>query len=130
MASIERLFVISAAIHGGLGVALGAFGAHGLKAKLAGLADGAARLGYHETAAHYHLTHALAFGLCAYVAHRAPSTLATVSGFLLHAGIVLFCGSLYAMAFTGVRGLGAITPLGGLCFLGAWVTLALAAVRL
>jgi uncharacterized membrane protein YgdD (TMEM256/DUF423 family) len=129
MASLERFLLVSAAAHGFFAVALGAFGAHGLKSKLAPLADGAARLGYHETAAHYHLAHALAFGLCAYVAQRAPGAFATASGVLLHAGILLFCGSLYAMAITGVRALGAITPIGGLCLLGAWLALALAALR-
>lgn len=67
--------------NGLLAVALGAFGAHGLRARLAALADGAQRLGWWETAAHYHLTHALALGLCALLSARAPSTALQVAGF-------------------------------------------------
>ena len=70
----------SAAVHGFLAVALGAFGAHGLKSKLAPLADGADRLGWWHTAAQYHLAHALAFGLCAYAAGRFGHQAANASG--------------------------------------------------
>lgn len=126
---MERLWMISAAGHGFLAVALGAFGAHGLKGKLAGLADGADRLGWWHTASQYHLAHALAFGLCALAASRYPGTASNASGWLLHAGIAIFSGSLYAMALTGTRWLGAITPIGGLCLLGAWLALGIACTR-
>jgi uncharacterized membrane protein YgdD (TMEM256/DUF423 family) len=126
---MERLWMISAAVHGFLAVALGAFGAHGLKSKLAGLADGADRLGWWQTGSQYHLAHALAFGLCALVASRYPGTAANASGWLLHAGIAIFSGSLYVMALTGTRWLGAITPIGGLCLLGGWLALGIASMR-
>ena len=121
--------MISAAAHGFLGVALGAFGAHGLKSKLEAAADGAQRLGWWQTASQYHLLHAVAFGLCAYAAAHRPGTAASTSGYLLHAGIAIFSGSLYVMALTGTRWLGAITPIGGLCLLGAWLALGLAWLR-
>jgi uncharacterized membrane protein YgdD (TMEM256/DUF423 family) len=126
---MERLWMISAAAHGFLGVALGAFGAHGLKGKLEVAADGAQRLGWWQTASQYHLAHALAFGLCAYAAARYPGTATTVSGWLLHVGIIIFSGSLYVMALTGTRWLGAITPIGGLCLLGAWLAMGIACWR-
>lgn len=126
---MERLWMISAAVHGFLAVALGAFGAHGLKSKLGALADGADRLGWWQTASQYHLAHALAFGLCAFAATRYPGTAANASGWLLHAGIGIFSGSLYVMALTGTRWLGAVTPIGGLCLLGAWLALGLACWR-
>lgn len=95
-------------------VALGAFGAHALKASLAasGMTDA------WNKAVLYHLVHAVALvGLALYGAgNRAVC-------FLLVAGIVLFSGSLYAMALTNIRWLGAITPLGGLCFLAGWAWL-------
>jgi uncharacterized membrane protein YgdD (TMEM256/DUF423 family) len=126
---MERLWLTSAAVHGFLAVALGAFGAHGLKSKLAALVDGTDRLGWWQTAAQYHLAHALAFGLVAYVTGRFGGNASNVSGALLHAGIVLFSGSLYVMALTGTRALGVVTPLGGLCLLGAWLALGLASFR-
>jgi uncharacterized membrane protein YgdD (TMEM256/DUF423 family) len=70
--------------------------------------------------------HALALLAVALVAARAPSSLAAAAGWLFSAGIVLFSGSLYALALTGIRVLGAVTPLGGLCFLAGWAALALA----
>jgi uncharacterized membrane protein YgdD (TMEM256/DUF423 family) len=127
---MERIFLVLAGINGFLAVALGAFGAHGLKARLATVADGAQRLAWWETAAHYHLMHALAIALCAYVAARAPGTAAHASGFCFLAGIVLFSGSLYAMTLTGVRALGAVaTPLGGLFLLAGWAAVTIAALR-
>ena len=112
---------------GALGVALGAFGAHGLRARLDALPDGALRRGWWETAAHYHLIHALAIAVAGYLASRAGGTLATLSGFSFGLGILLFSGSLYAMTLTGARGLGAVTPLGGLAFIAGWVLLAVSA---
>src|SRR5690348_14551422 len=103
---MERVFLVLAGVNGFVAVALGAFGAHGLKARFAALVDGAQRLAWWETAAHYHLMHALAIGLSAYLAARpGAGTAAQVSGFGFAAGIVLFSGSLYAMSLTGVRAL-------------------------
>jgi len=121
---MHRLFFTSAAILGFLSVALGAFGAHGLKARLASLPDGVDRLEWWKTAALYHLTHALALALCAgWFGETRAGRFACVS-FIL--GIVLFSGSLYTMTLTGVRWLGAITPLGGLALLTGWAALAVA----
>jgi uncharacterized membrane protein YgdD (TMEM256/DUF423 family) len=111
-----------AGISGFLAVALGAFGAHGLQARLAGAADGAKRLGWWETAAHYHLLHALALGLVAFVVARVPA--ARFAGMAFVLGTLLFAGSLYTMALGGPRWLGAVTPLGGLSLLAGWAILA------
>lgn len=116
-----------AAILGALAVALGAFGAHGLKAWLAEAVDGAQRLAWWNTAAHYQLVHAVlaaVLGALA-LAHKqdASSPWLRRGVLLCLAGSVLFSGSLYAMTLTNIRVLGAITPLGGLSFIGAWLTL-------
>jgi uncharacterized membrane protein YgdD (TMEM256/DUF423 family) len=128
---VERLFLVLAGVFGALGVALGAFGAHGLRSYLGAFADGAERRAWWETAAHYHLIHALAIGLAAYlVGKREQSIPATVAGFCFALGILLFSGSLYAMTLTGVRALGAVTPFGGLLFIAGWVGIAVGAWRM
>jgi len=124
-----RLFLALAALNGFLAVALGAFGAHGLRSRLATLADGAQRLDWWRTAAQFHLMHALALGLVAVLVGRAPAAPLSVAGWAFFGGIALFSGSLYTMVLTGVRGLGAVTPLGGLLFLVGWAALAVAAFR-
>lgn len=121
---MERLFVIIGALSGGIGVAAGAFGAHALRARLE-----PRLLEVFETGARYQMYHALAMLAAAWVVTRYPGSLANASGWLFLAGTVLFSGSLYAMAFTGVRALGAITPIGGVCFIAGWACLALAALR-
>ena len=124
---MERLALLGAGILGFLAVALGAFGAHGLKARLGPLPDGALRLEWWSTAAHYHLVHALALAAVAFLATRSSSVAVVVAavGFVL--GTVLFSGSLYVMTLTGVRALGAVTPFGGLAFLVGWASVAVAA---
>jgi uncharacterized membrane protein YgdD (TMEM256/DUF423 family) len=84
-----------------------------------------------ETGARYQMFHALALVAAAWAAGRGPGAVgaATWAGWLFVAGTVLFSGSLYALALTGVRGLGAVTPFGGVAFLAGWLALALAAVR-
>ena len=117
---------LTAGLLGAVGVALGAFGAHGLADPLAALGDDGARLlEVWHTAGRYHLIHAVA--LLGVAAHpRSPA----VPGALFVAGIALFSGSLYLMPLlsVGVGGswswLGAVTPLGGLCFIAGWVALA------
>jgi uncharacterized membrane protein YgdD (TMEM256/DUF423 family) len=109
-------------ISGFLAVAFGAFGAHGLQARLAGVVDGERRLGWWQTGAQYHLLHALAIGLVALLVARAPQ--ARFAGISFAIGTLLFSGSLYVMALGGPRWLGAVTPLGGLAFLAGWGTLA------
>jgi len=122
---MHRLFVTSAAILGFLSVALGAFGAHGLQTRLAPLADGAQRLDWWKTAALYHLTHALAMALAGGL--LGDTRAGRVACVAFWVGIALFSGSLYTMTLTGVRWLGAITPLGGLALLVGWAALAIAA---
>lgn len=123
---MERLFLTIGGVMGALAVGLGAFGAHGLRTFLSEVEDGVARRGYWETAAHYHLVHALAIALVGYVAGRGAGISAAVAGWAFVGGILLFSGSLYAMTLTGLRSLGAITPLGGLLFIGGWIALAVA----
>lgn len=120
-----RLFMFAGTVAAGLGVALGAFGAHALKARLA-----PAMLGVYETGVQYQFIHALGLiliGLSA--AHLGNIAGLRWAGWLMLAGIVLFSGSLYLLALTGIRWLGAITPLGGLCFIAAWVMFAAAIWR-
>jgi uncharacterized membrane protein YgdD (TMEM256/DUF423 family) len=126
---MERIFGTMSGVFGFLAVALGAFGAHGLRAFLEQKPDGAQRSAWWETAAHYHLTHALAIGLCALFAARWGGGASTAAGFCFASGIVLFSGSLYTMTLTGARWLGAVTPLGGLFLLAGWAALAWAALR-
>lgn len=127
---MERLFLLLAGVYGFLAVALGAFGAHGLKGFLERVPDGAQRLTWWQTGSQYHLAHALALGLAAYLANRTGSAAATVAGWCFAGGVVLFSGSLYAMTLTGIRPLGAVTPIGGLLMLAGWASIAVAALRL
>jgi uncharacterized membrane protein YgdD (TMEM256/DUF423 family) len=124
---LERILFAMSGVLGALGVLFGAFGAHGLRAHLDALPDGALRRGWWETGAHYHLIHALAIAVAGYLASRTGSAAATISGFSFALGVLLFCGSLYAMTITGVRSLGAVTPIGGLLFIAGWVSLAVSA---
>lgn len=121
--AMERTALLLAGVLGFLGVALGAFGAHGLKKRLAAAVDGDQRLAWWNTGAQYHLIHALAIGLSALrpdpVHHGSAA-----APWLFAGGIALFSGSLYAMTLTGRRALGAITPLGGLLFLAGWAAIA------
>ena len=127
---MERLFWLLSGINGFLAVALGAFGAHGLRGKLLNEPDGVRRLEVWQTAAHYHLMHAVALGLAAYLCSRSQLASATATGYLFQAGIAIFSGSLYLLAFTGIGKLGAITPLGGLCLLAGWCALIWTAYKL
>lgn len=106
------------------GVAAGAFGAHLLSERL-----GAAALETFETGVRYHLYHALGLLALAALATRIPSPLWSWSAVLLGAGVVIFSGTLYALALGGPRWLGAVTPVGGLCFLVGWAVAAAAAWR-
>jgi uncharacterized membrane protein YgdD (TMEM256/DUF423 family) len=120
-----RLTLVVASLAMFLAVALGAFGAHALKARLS--ADMAA---VWQTAVQYHAWHALAlFGLGLLMLHWPERSDLRLASWLLLAGIVLFSGSLYALALSGVRGLGAVTPVGGVLFLAGWLVLAWAVAR-
>jgi uncharacterized membrane protein YgdD (TMEM256/DUF423 family) len=127
---MQRFFFLACAANGFLAVALGAFGAHGLKTSLADLPDVAQRLAWWQTAANYHLFHALALGFLALAAERLPRLWVRLAGGSLLAGMLLFSGSLYAMTLSGLKELGAITPFGGLGLLIGWAALGLGAWRM
>lgn len=120
----DKLAAVLGAVNALLAVAAGAFGAHGLRARLS-----PDSLEVWKTAAQYHMTHALGLFAVAWLCSRGAAA-ARPAGWLMLAGIVLFSGSLYLLAVTGVRSLGAVTPVGGLCFLASWAALAWAALRL
>ena len=122
--TVERLFFALGAASAFIAVALGAFAAHGLKARL-----GADLLATFETGVRYQMFHALGLLAVAWACTRWPGALVQASGWLFVAGTVLFSGSLYALALSGVRGLGLITPFGGLAFLAGWLCLAWAVIR-
>ena len=103
----------------GFGVALGAFGAHGLRDRLT-----PEMLAVFETGVRYHLIHALGLFVAAWLSGEDESRAARLAGVLLVVGILLFSGSLYLLALTGVRSLGAITPFGGVAWLAAWFVIA------
>lgn len=128
--TMSRVFVILSGLLGFSAVALGAFGAHGLRSWLAAQADGAKRLEWWNTAAQYHLSHALALALAAWLVHRGAGTSALVAGWSFVVGVALFSGSLYAMTITGQAKLGAITPFGGMLFLVGWAAIMVAGARL
>jgi uncharacterized membrane protein YgdD (TMEM256/DUF423 family) len=120
----ERLFATLGALSGFIAVGAGAFGAHALRTRLT-----PDLLAVFETGARYQMYHALALVAAAWVVSRWPGSLAVWAGWLFLAGTIVFSGSLYTLALSGVRWLGVITPLGGLCFLAGWLCLALAAAR-
>ncbi len=117
-------WVALGAVLAGLAVAAGAFGAHALRAQLS-----TAELATFETAARYQMYHALALVAVGLLDRHRGERLLTMAGWAFLAGIVLFSGSLYGLALTGIRGLGAITPLGGLGFLAGWGLVAWTAFR-
>ncbi len=119
-------FTVAAAF-GASGVALGAFGAHGIKGWIATAVDGAQRLAWWETATSYHLWHAALAAVFAVMIRRAPR--ARVGLALCVVGVAIFSGSLYVMTLSNIRVLGAITPLGGLSLIAAWLWLAVSVRR-
>jgi uncharacterized membrane protein YgdD (TMEM256/DUF423 family) len=118
---MQRTFLLAGALAGFVGVAFGAFGAHGLRGRLS-----PEMLAVFETGVRYQMYHALALMLVAAAAARIESRLVSAAGWLFVTGIVLFSGSLYLLAVTGITVLGAITPIGGVAFLAAWACLAIA----
>lgn len=120
-----KLFIILGALNAAVAVGFGAFGAHGLEGRIS-----ARLIEVYQTGVQYHIMHALgllAIGLVA--AHIGGSALIAWSGWLLFAGIIIFSGSLYTMAFTGIGWLGAITPIGGTAFIAGWILLVIAVIR-
>ena len=120
---MDRTFLLLGAIFGFLGVALGAFGAHALRARLS-----PEMLAVFETGVRYQMYHAFAIFVVAIALTRFGGWSVRAAGWLFTLGIVVFSGSLYALALTGVRTFGAITPIGGLAFLAGWAMLVWAAI--
>lgn len=117
---MPKLFIFLAAINGFLAVSLGAFAAHGLSSRLT-----EQMLATFQTGVQYHMYHTLALvGVGILSLHYPGSAILRSSGFLLLVGMVVFSGSLYVLALSGIRWLGAITPIGGVAFLAAWAMLA------
>ena len=113
---MSKRIIILAGINGFLAVSIGAFAAHTLRDRLS-----PELLDTFQTGVQYHMYHALGlFGIGLLMLNFPTSNLLRISAYLMIAGIVLFSGSLYLLSITGTRWLGAITPLGGLCFLSAW----------
>lgn len=126
---MDRALIALSGVFGLLGVGLGAFGAHGLRGLVATAEDAARRTEWWETAARYHLVHALAIGLAAWLASRGEGLGARAAGGSFAAGIVVFSGTLYAMALGAPRWLGAITPIGGVLLMAGWACVIWAALR-
>ena len=124
MVTPDRLFFGIGTLLAGLSVALGAFGAHGLRNTLS-----PEDLATFETGARYQMYHALALLAVAWAYARWEAPLVQVAGWLFVIGIVIFSGSLYTLVLTGQRWLGGVTPLGGVALLAAWVVLAWSAFR-
>ena len=121
---MDRAFFTIGSLLAFLGVALGAFGAHALKSRM-----DADMLAAFEVGVRYQMYHALALLAVGWACTRWPGALVTTSGWLFVAGTVVFSGSLYALSLSGMRWLGAITPIGGLALLAGWLCLAWAAYR-
>jgi uncharacterized membrane protein YgdD (TMEM256/DUF423 family) len=119
---MDKVFIFIGALAGGLGVAIGAFGAHGLRGRLS-----PDMLAVFETGVRYHMYHALAILLTGLLMARLEGRAIMIAGWAFSTGILLLSGSLYALALTGVTTLGAITPLGGVAFLAGWLALMIAA---
>ncbi|SDH89924.1 Uncharacterized membrane protein YgdD, TMEM256/DUF423 family [Alteribacillus persepolensis] len=121
-----KVFIILGALNAAAAVGFGAFGAHGLEGRLS-----ERLMEVYQTAVQYHIMHALgllAVGLVA--AYAGATTSLSWSGWLLFFGIVVFSGSLYTMAFTGIGWLGAITPIGGTAFIAGWIMLVIAVLKM
>ena len=121
---MDRAFALAGALSAFIAVAAGAFGAHALRARLT-----PDLLAVFETGARYQMYHALALLAVAWASNHWPGTPFRASGFLFIGGTLLFSGSLYLLALTGARWLGAITPLGGLLFLAGWAALAIGVAK-
>jgi uncharacterized membrane protein YgdD (TMEM256/DUF423 family) len=116
---MDRLFFSMGAVSGFIGVALGAFGAHALKSRLA-----PDLLATFEVGVRYQMYHALALLAVGWAQTRWPGPVLNAGGWLFVAGTLLFSGSLYVLSLTGEKWLGAVTPVGGLALLGGWLCLA------
>ncbi len=121
---MDRIFFMLGALSAFMGVAAGAFGAHVLKTRIS-----TEMLQVFEVGVRYQMYHAFALIATAWALTKWPSSIVITGGWLFVIGTVLFSGNLYLLSLSGVRWLGAITPLGGLAFLAGWICLALGAWR-
>jgi len=117
-----KLVFFFAAISGALSVGLGAFGAHALKSKL----ESYGNLATYTTAVQYQVYHTLALLIVGLIMTKYTNQWLTVSSYFMMGGVIIFSGSLYILAVTNIKWLGAITPLGGLGLIMGWICLALA----
>ncbi|WP_420577845.1 DUF423 domain-containing protein [Ekhidna sp.] len=122
---MQKLFLIISSISGMLAVALGAFGAHALKNKL----QSEGTLDTYQTAVQYQFYHTLALLAIAFLMTKYQSQWLNYAGYSMTFGILIFSGSLYILCFTGMKWLGAITPIGGLLFIAGWVCLLMTALK-
>ena len=119
-----KWILLAGSLNAALAVMRGAFGAHGLKAHLTEHA-----LATYQTAVDYHFIHALGLLIIGSIAQRIKTKGINISAILLLVGTMIFCGSLYLLSITGLRWMGAITPIGGLAFIIGWITLAVSLWR-
>lgn len=125
MPPTAKLFLILGAINAALAVLLGAFGAHGLKARIS-----VEMLGVYQTGVQYHLFHALGLLVVGIMAlHIVDSVYLRWAGWFMLAGVMLFSGSLYMLSVGGIRWLGMVTPFGGLAFITAWMLFVVAVIK-
>lgn len=125
MSSTARLFLALGTINAALAVTLGAFGAHALRSRVT-----PEMLAVYHTGSQYHFYHALGLLAVGMIAMHSPEVpFLRLAGWLMTLGIVLFSGSLYLLAISGTRWLGAVTPLGGVAFIAAWLLLAVGTIR-
>lgn len=122
---MHKLFLLSGAVLGGLGVAIGAFGAHALKAQL----ELSNRVQTFETGVQYQFYHALALVLIGILAEKINSSAIEYAGYGMMAGTVIFSFSLYALCLTGITKFGAITPIGGVLLIVGWASLAIGIIK-
>jgi uncharacterized membrane protein YgdD (TMEM256/DUF423 family) len=121
---MKRSWILIGALSAALAVITGAFAAHGLRGHI-----DAAGLAIWETASRYQMVHALALVAVGLASERLRGRVLAAAGVCFLLGTLLFSGSLYALVLSGVRGLGAVTPIGGVAFIAGWLCLAWAAVR-
>ena len=122
---MHKIFLLAGSILGGLGVAIGAFGAHALKSQL----ELTNRVQTFETGVQYQFYHALALILIGIIAEKINSSAIEYAGYAMIAGTVIFSFSLYALCLTGITKLGAITPIGGVLLIVGWVSLAMGIIK-
>ncbi len=121
---MKRSWILLGALSAALAVITGAFAAHGLRGQI-----DAAGLAIWDTASRYQMVHALAMVAVGLASERLRGRALAAAGVCFLLGTLLFCGSLYALVLSGIRGLGMVTPIGGVAFIAGWLCLAWAAVR-